>query len=56
MSDLSHAPETCEEHLGNALQVVRTIQAEGRSMTLEEFAAIYQRITRALAELVRLNV
>src|SRR3990167_9873290 len=48
--------ETCEEHLGNALQVIRVAKAEHRQVTLEELAAVLRRINQALTEVTRLNV
>ena len=48
--------ETCEEHLGNALQIIRAAKAERRQVTLEELAGVLRRINQALTEVGRLNI
>ena len=48
--------ETCEEHLGNALQVVRGLKQSGGKLDLETFAAIHARIEQARKALVARNV
>lgn len=48
--------ETAEEHLGNALTIIRAWKQERRGPTLEEFGAVVVRVQRAQRELEAGNV
>ena len=53
---VSARSETCEEHLGNALAIVRAAKQQNRTLDLEAFATVYRRIEAARRELVALNI
>ena len=48
-------PETAEEHLGNALQMLRAWKQARRQPTLEEYGAVLVRVQKAMQELAENN-